>query len=125
MQPDTTPSKIVHDIVNKLKSKQSTHQADGNSPAEPKTSDQDGIQEKQVKDKGLEPKIKEYPRDTSCPTATYQVTPLYVPEGADIMFFCVHSANRYVMSLVPISNAFEKQVSNRVVQLLCRKYYEF
>ena len=52
-----------------------------------------------------------YPKDMSCPTATYQVVPLHKPDQATVNFFCIHPAGRYAMNLVPISTGFKNQVS--------------
>jgi hypothetical protein len=106
MQHDTTPAKIVQDVLAKL-------QVQNISNPSPSTEGTSNVAENNteiVNEETPESKNETYPKDESCPTATYQVMPLYTPEGASVMFFCVHPAGRYAMNLVPISSAFKSQV---------------
>jgi len=107
MQPDTTPTKIVQDILAKLNSKQQSNPVNTNKSQE---SSNGNTQESENAHRQAAPVDREYPKDTTCPTATYQVMPLFAPDGASIMFFCIHPAGRYAMNLVPISAAFKTQV---------------
>ena len=104
MQPDTTPAKIVQDTVASL-SKQNKKSFNDVLP----TSTTDTIS--QFEKGGIEePHTESYPKDESCPTATYQIIPLYKPDQARVNFFCIHPAGRYAMNLVPISTGFANQV---------------
>ena len=111
MQPDTTPAKVVQDLISKLTRQNQdvssettqTPNADTHSQAQAIEARKDG------EETGANPEA--YPKDTSCPTATYQVVPLHKPDQATVNFFCIHPAGRYAMNLVPISTGFKNQVS--------------
>ncbi|XP_031568280.1 uncharacterized protein LOC116302983 isoform X2 [Actinia tenebrosa] len=105
MQHDTTPAKVVQDVLTKLQVQSQSNSSPSNKEGSNTTQENTDA----VTHDDDETTSETYPKDESCPTATYQVMPLFTPKGAKVMFFCIHPAGRYAMNLIPISAAFKTQ----------------
>lgn len=109
MQHDTTSAKVVQDVLAKLQVKSQSNPSPSNTESSNATQEITAA----VSNEDEEATSETYPKDDSCPTATYQIMPLYTSKEAKVMFFCIHPAGRYAMNLVPISAAFKTQVCHK------------
>lgn len=110
-QPDTTPTRLVQDIIGRLSN-------DTKAPSRPNgevlddevTVRAEPLLEKNPTQWKETASVSVRPVDEASPTATYHLIPLFKPEQAEVKLFCVHPAGRYAMNLTPICNGFTQQV---------------
>ena len=102
-QPDTTPAKLVQDIIGRLSNAPIKNEVPTETPDTEPGSD-DSTQRKVVTEESV------HPMDKPSDSATYHLIPLFKPEEAELRLFCVHPAGRYAMNLAPLANGFTQQV---------------
>lgn len=110
-QPDTTPAKLIQDIIGRLNNERIVPVQDEEEVLSKETTPQ--AERKRDKSPQRPNTFEEpvHPIDMPSPTATYHLIPLFQPEQAEVKLFCIHPAGRYTMNLAPISNGFTQQVS--------------
>lgn len=104
-QPDTTPAKLVQDIVGRLSNSPIKNEV----PTEKATLNSEKGSDNSTQRK-VDTEESVHPMDRPSDSATYHLIPLFKPEEAEFKLFCVHPAGRYAMNLAPLANGFTKQV---------------
>lgn len=107
-QPDTTPARLVQDIIGRLSNVTTTVQKEEEIHSDEKTLRAEPLLEDSTQRKHTTKETANPIESTA--TATYHLIPLFTPEQAEVKLFCVHPAGRYTMNLAPISNGFTQQV---------------
>lgn len=104
-QPDTTPAKLVKDIIGRLSNtpiKNEVHRENATPDTEPAPDIST--------QRNVDTEESVHPVDKSSDSATYHLIPLFKPEQAELKLFRVHPAGRYAMNLTPLANGFTHQV---------------
>ena len=104
-QPDTTPAKLVQDIIGRLSNAPIKNEV----PTEKATIDTERGSDDSTQRK-VDTEESVHPMDKPSDSATYHLIPLFKPEEAELRLFCVHPAGRYAMNLTPLANGFTQQV---------------
>lgn len=104
-QPDTTPTKLVQDIIGRLNNAPIKNEV----PTEKATLNTEPGSDNSTQRK-VDTEESVHPMDKLSDCATYHLIPLFKPEEAELRLFCVHPAGRYAMNLAPLANGFTQQV---------------
>ena len=104
-QPDTTPAKLVQDIIGRLSNAPIKNEV----PTEKATLNTEPVSDNSTQRK-VDTEESVHPMDKPSDCATYHLIPLFKPEEAELKLFCVHPAGRYAMNLAPLANGFTQQV---------------